>query len=546
MIHKKLFGQIGRSVFVILGISFIAAACGTTPDNQALTGEATSLPSSTPTLFPTNPPTTEPTPVPTLAPIEELVLGTIYYVAPYGNDAGDGSLDQPWRTLQKAADTAQPGDRIVVRGGIYDSPTRFTRSGAELAEVQEIMLSEGSKVIFFGDVGDAQSGDYLYIYHSRYSNNGIYQITEVAAEYVRVADADFIDEASGVEASIGRPVIFTAAPGETVILDPQYLDDAYSTVNLESASYLVFDGFTVTGSQHAGVAFDNASHIVFRNSDVYGSQESGFHLSNGSIYNLIIANEIHANGVDTGDGSGGSVVIGTLEDNAGDDISYHNHVIHNHIFDGSGGAGVDIRVTIDYTVVEDNLFENNTIDRGVILTGAGCDESLFYNNIIDGNIGRQDAAGAISIDGSYSDVYNNLIVDNTGMAGIYLLQQPGNMIFHNTIIGQDVGIGFDDGGDILSGTCIVNNLLSDNGQQIASPGEDWASHGLAIVTNLVDGSTEITGDNAIIANPGLDESYCPNPGSPVIDVGELTAVYIDLYGLMRPQGIAPDLGVCER
>jgi hypothetical protein len=42
-----------------------------------------------------------------------------YYVAPAGRDANSGSLAQPWRTIQKAADTLAPGDTVYVRAGIY-------------------------------------------------------------------------------------------------------------------------------------------------------------------------------------------------------------------------------------------------------------------------------------------------------------------------------------------------------------------------------------------------------------------------------------------
>ena len=32
--------------------------------------------------------------------------GTVYYVAPTGDDSNPGTADQPWRTIQKAANTS--------------------------------------------------------------------------------------------------------------------------------------------------------------------------------------------------------------------------------------------------------------------------------------------------------------------------------------------------------------------------------------------------------------------------------------------------------
>lgn len=52
-----------------------------------------------------------------------------YYVAPDGNDTASGTLNAPWKTLQHAADQAQPGSTIYVRGGVYRQQLHIIRSG---------------------------------------------------------------------------------------------------------------------------------------------------------------------------------------------------------------------------------------------------------------------------------------------------------------------------------------------------------------------------------------------------------------------------------
>ena len=42
-----------------------------------------------------------------------------YFVATDGCDAADGSAAKPWRTIQRAADAAQAGDTVTIRGGTY-------------------------------------------------------------------------------------------------------------------------------------------------------------------------------------------------------------------------------------------------------------------------------------------------------------------------------------------------------------------------------------------------------------------------------------------
>ena len=60
-----------------------------------------------------------------------------YYVATTGSDSNAGTMDAPWATLQKAANTAAAGDTVWIRGGTYKITTpasssagvNFTKSG---------------------------------------------------------------------------------------------------------------------------------------------------------------------------------------------------------------------------------------------------------------------------------------------------------------------------------------------------------------------------------------------------------------------------------
>ena len=53
-----------------------------------------------------------------------------YYVAKNGNDTtGDGSIGNPWLTIQKAADTVTAGNTVLVRAGIYDRSIISNKTG---------------------------------------------------------------------------------------------------------------------------------------------------------------------------------------------------------------------------------------------------------------------------------------------------------------------------------------------------------------------------------------------------------------------------------
>jgi hypothetical protein len=56
-------------------------------------------------------------------PCIDCVLQADYYVSPNGNDAWPGTITQPWKTWQKAFSTAQAGDLVYFRGGVYPCAT---------------------------------------------------------------------------------------------------------------------------------------------------------------------------------------------------------------------------------------------------------------------------------------------------------------------------------------------------------------------------------------------------------------------------------------
>ena len=81
--------------------------------------------------------------LPTGAP---MAAGPAYFVAPDGHDNGPGTVDQPWLTVQRAADVAPAGSTVYLRAGTYGpfvmhrsglagTPTTFTSYPSETATV---------------------------------------------------------------------------------------------------------------------------------------------------------------------------------------------------------------------------------------------------------------------------------------------------------------------------------------------------------------------------------------------------------------------------
>src|SRR5258706_1661497 len=77
-----------------------------------------------------------------------------HYVSTTGNDSNPGTLAAPWRTVQKAANTASPGNVVCVRGGSYNERVTINVSGSATGGVitlhrshRETGLLDGTKLM---------------------------------------------------------------------------------------------------------------------------------------------------------------------------------------------------------------------------------------------------------------------------------------------------------------------------------------------------------------------------------------------------------------
>jgi MYXO-CTERM domain-containing protein len=73
---------------------------------------------------------------------------TDYHVAQTGADTGAGSSAQPWKTIQKAASTMQPGDTCTVHAGTYREWVNPARGGT----------SESARIVY-----QAAQGEQVYV-----------------------------------------------------------------------------------------------------------------------------------------------------------------------------------------------------------------------------------------------------------------------------------------------------------------------------------------------------------------------------------------------
>jgi len=171
---------------LILGISCLLMACGSSSNSpsDAQAGDSSSSASdSSSNGSASSAPNDEPkvglallpeTPTPTNPDVIPEGINT-YFVSPDGSDSLSGAEDAPFRSLLHAANLAEPGDVIVVRGGHYDEtrtlqirPSSAANGTAEAPIT--VFAYPGERPIFdFAGLTDGRHGirldtDYWHIY----------------------------------------------------------------------------------------------------------------------------------------------------------------------------------------------------------------------------------------------------------------------------------------------------------------------------------------------------------------------------------------------
>ena len=74
---------------------------------------------------------------------------------PNASDTADGSADHPLRTINAAAQLAQPGDTVTVGAGIYHEWVSPARGGSATAPILYRSVPEHAAIVRGTDVLDA-------------------------------------------------------------------------------------------------------------------------------------------------------------------------------------------------------------------------------------------------------------------------------------------------------------------------------------------------------------------------------------------------------
>jgi hypothetical protein len=252
--------------------------------------------------------------------------GKRFFVATTGSDTAPGTIDQPWKTIQHAADTLTPGQIALVRDGTYTEDVRITHDGAPDDPITIANFPSEHPVIRSPEPAGRLAG----------TSGDTYPLAIDAAAYVRV-HGFVIERAIGPS---GADVYFEHGSHDIELSGNEIRDSSdqgihsdYTTHDLQILGNSIHDNGPSPIHQSHGIYLEGVDQLIANNviyDNVYGY---GIQIYPHADRVLIVHNTIVANG-STLISSGGIILGGTAE------TTVDNTRIVNNIVAFNASAGV--------------------------------------------------------------------------------------------------------------------------------------------------------------------------------------------------------------
>jgi hypothetical protein len=333
------------------------------------------------------------------------------------------------------------------------------------------------------------------------------------------------------------PITFRADPGAIVDTQNPTTPDG---INLEGASWVVIENFTVTGVPRAGIRAVLNNHVTIRGNT--GDLNGRWGILTGFSDDLLIENNTMTRS---------QAEHGIYVGNSGDRPVIRHNVVWGNNANGihmngdlsQGGDGI-----ISGAVVEGNVIHDNGVAGGSGINCDGVQSSIIRNNLLYNN--HASGISLYQIDGGQparnNQVLNNTIVMASDARWAINIQNAstGNVVRNNILYNQQsfrgsIAISADSLPGFVSDTNVIMDRFSADGGDTRVTLAAWRS---------------ATGQDmhSIIATPAAlfvnfaGNDYHLSSTSPARDAGgTIASVTDDLESALRPQGSAFDIGAYE-
>ncbi|MCL4488722.1 MAG: right-handed parallel beta-helix repeat-containing protein [Chloroflexi bacterium] len=362
---------------------------------------------------------------------------SVYYIASSGNDSNPGTITQPWKTIQKAADTMVAGDKVYVRGGTYANGVSLTRSGSAGAYITyqaypgEQPIVKGSGWYGFSDYYGTSGTSYTVIDGFEFDGTG------------------YTDYEFGLHFQHSNNLIFR---------NNKVHDMTLLGINVVNSNTGEISGNTVHDVQgYNGIWGGNVSNYSIHNNTVYRNNQNGIGVSGGTTNTSIYDNTAYGNSCGQDQRYAGIAI----------EVSSQNNKVYNNLMYNNCHAGY-------VTNSPSNQIYNNTFygNTGYQVLYGPWSGSIPVNNIFENNVFVVVGSGDIGI-GDFGDTSSYNPLQNTfNYNAYYYMNGPdkSNMVavVNNYSFSQWRGIGKEANG-ILGNPLFVNAPAGNFRLQKSSP-----------------------------------------------------------------------------
>jgi hypothetical protein len=403
-------------------------------------------------------------------------MGQTYYVAPYGDDSSPGTESQPWRTIQKAANTLVGGDTVYIRAGTYNEQVIPQNSGVSGAYITYAAYPDETVTI---------DGDGLTLG----GRDGLFQIYRQS--YIKV---------------VGLRVINAYGGGSTTGIRAEY------------ASHIIIKGNYTYGTQSSGIGIWYSDNIVVDGNEIEFANNGGYNenLSVSRSDQVEVMNNVVHHGFNCPNGGEGI----NVKDGASNVKVHHNvaHHLEKLCF------GLDAWQNHTYNI---SYYQNVAHDcyHGFIVSSerTGLAENIWvYNNIAYNNRfnGLTVVQWSGEGDGLKRDVYflNNTSYNNGYGFRVNALNNENVVVRNNILVSNGTNIQIASGAQ--AETTVDHNLFYDgnSGGDNALIGDPLFVNPSAADFHLQIGSPAIDAGSSLNA-PNSDFDGAPRPQGAGYDLG---------------------------
>jgi parallel beta-helix repeat protein len=345
-------------------------------------------------------------------------------------------------------------------------------------------------------------------------------------------------------------ITFSAQPGAAITARNPVTPDG---INLEGASYVTVEGFTVNGMPRTGIRSVTNDFVIIRNNSM--DQNGRWGILTGFSDDLLIENNVCSrsvaeHGIYVGNSGDRPVIRGnTCWGNNANGIH-----MNGDLSAGDGGGTTDGDGVISGAVVENNTLYDNGAAGGSGINCDGVQNSTIRNNLIYNT--RASGISLYQIDGGQPStgnrvVNNTVLVSNAGATGSgrWALNisdaSTGNTVRNNVFYSYHsfrgaITISADSLGGFTSDYNAVEDRFSADGGGSGISLAAWRA-----ATGQDTHSFAVADPTALFVNAAAGD-YHLKAGSPAIDRGTADhAPGYDFEADVRPQGSGYDIGYDE-